>query len=69
MVSANIGEGVGQYFRKQSLLTTYEQYRSQIKTGDVIAFSGNAGFSHFIRWATGSIYSHEIGRASCRERV
>ncbi|MGD1903317.1 MAG: hypothetical protein ACFB9N_13875 [Geitlerinemataceae cyanobacterium] len=58
MVSANIGEGVGQYFRKQSLLTTYEQYRSQIKTGDVIAFSGNAGFSHFIRWATGSIYSH-----------
>lgn len=58
MVSPNIGRGIGTYLRKQSLLSTYEQYRPQIKTGDVIAFSGNAGFSHFIRWATGSVYSH-----------
>lgn len=58
MVSSNIGSGIGTYLRKQSLLSTYEQYRPQIKTGDVIGFSGNAGFSKFIRWATGSIYSH-----------
>lgn len=29
-----------------------------MKTGDVIGFSGNTGFSSIIKWATGSIYSH-----------
>lgn len=58
MVSSNIGSGIGSFLRKQSLLSNYEQYRPQIKTGDVIGFSGNAGFSKFIRWSTGSIYSH-----------
>jgi hypothetical protein len=44
--------------RTPSVLKTYEQYRPQMKTGDLIAFSGNAGFSHVIKWATRSPYSH-----------
>ncbi len=45
-------------FRKPSPISAYERHRPQIKTGDVIAFSGNAGFSGLIKWATRSIYSH-----------
>ena len=45
-------------YRTQSPLDLYEKYRPQMKTGDVIGFSGNAGFSSVIKWATGSIYSH-----------
>lgn len=44
--------------RTPSTLKNYEQYRPQMKTGDLIAFSGNAGFSHVIKWATRSHYSH-----------
>lgn len=44
--------------RNPSIVQTYEQYRSQMKTGDLIAFSGNAGFSNVIKWATKSHYSH-----------
>jgi hypothetical protein len=44
--------------RVGSNLATYEQYRSQMQTGDVIAFSGNVGFSNVIKWATKSQYSH-----------
>lgn len=44
--------------RTPSTLKNYEQYRTQMKTGDLIAFSGNAGFSHVIKWATRSHYSH-----------
>ena len=44
--------------RNPSSIETYEQYRSQMKTGDLIAFSGNAGFSNVIKWATRSPYSH-----------
>lgn len=44
--------------RNPSPIETYEQYRAQIKTGDLIAFSGNAGFSNMIKWATRSPYSH-----------
>lgn len=44
--------------RKPSSLAVYEQYRPQIKTGDVIAFSGTSGFSGFIRLFTKSQYSH-----------
>lgn len=44
--------------REQSSLELYERYRPQIKSGDVIAFSGNEGFSQLIKWATGSMFSH-----------
>jgi hypothetical protein len=44
--------------RENSSLELYERYRSQIKTGDVIAFSGNEGFSKLIKWASGSMFSH-----------
>lgn len=45
-------------FRNPSRINTYEQNRPQMKTGDVIAFSGRGGFSEVIKWATRSIYSH-----------
>ena len=44
--------------RKPSSLAVYEQHRPQIKTGDVIAFSGTSGFSGFIKLFTNSKYSH-----------
>jgi hypothetical protein len=44
--------------RQESKFHVYEQYRSQIKTGDVIAFSGNSGFSDFIKFFTKSKFSH-----------
>jgi hypothetical protein len=44
--------------RKPSSLDIYEQYRPQIKTGDVVAFSGTSGFSKFIKLFTKSRYSH-----------
>ena len=36
----------------------YCQHRDAIKTGDVIAFSGNSLVSRLIKWKTGSPYSH-----------
>lgn len=36
----------------------YSQYRNNMKTGDVIAFSGNSRVSRLIQWKTGSRYSH-----------
>lgn len=53
-----IGSAFGNAFRKESLLHRYEQHRPQMKTGDVVAFSGNTGFSDLIKWATGSTFSH-----------
>ncbi|NJK27651.1 MAG: hypothetical protein HC925_02630, partial [Coleofasciculaceae cyanobacterium SM2_3_26] len=44
--------------RKSTGLIHYERVRSQMRTGDVVAFSGNVGFSKFIKWATRSPYSH-----------
>jgi len=44
--------------RNTSNIEIYEQYRPQMQTGDLIAFSGNAGFSNVIKWATRSAYSH-----------
>ncbi|MGB7059588.1 MAG: hypothetical protein WBD58_17935, partial [Geitlerinemataceae cyanobacterium] len=44
--------------RENSSLEQYERYRPQIKSGDVIAFSGNEGFSKLIKWASGSMFSH-----------
>lgn len=44
--------------REASRLYQYEKVRSQMKTGDVIAFSGTTGFSDFIKLATRSPYSH-----------
>lgn len=44
--------------RTGSNLITYEQYRSQMKTGDIMAFSGKSHFSQLIKWATRSDYSH-----------
>ncbi|MGC9504887.1 hypothetical protein [Baaleninema sp.] len=52
------GAAFGRAFRKESVLSLYEQHRPQMKTGDVIAFSGNTGFSDLIKWGTGSTYSH-----------
>lgn len=36
----------------------YEQYRSSMKTGDVIAFSGKGRVSQIIKWKTQSEFSH-----------
>lgn len=36
----------------------YKKHRPQIKTGDVIAFSGNSRISKIIKWKTRSRYSH-----------
>lgn len=36
----------------------YSQYREAMKTGDVIAFSGNSRISKIIKWKTDSQYSH-----------
>lgn len=36
----------------------YYQYRNSMKTGDVIAFSGNGKISQIIKWKTASPYSH-----------
>ncbi|MBV6622544.1 MAG: hypothetical protein KI793_06270 [Rivularia sp. (in: Bacteria)] len=44
--------------RQPSSLHLYEQYRPLMKTGDVIAFDGNSGFSKFIKLFTHSPYSH-----------
>jgi hypothetical protein len=44
--------------RNDSPLSEYEKYRDQMKSGDVIAFSGNGNFSKLIKWATRSNYSH-----------
>lgn len=37
---------------------SYDQIRSKMKPGDVIAFSGKKGFSEIIKWATRSEVSH-----------
>jgi hypothetical protein len=37
---------------------TYENVRSKMQPGDVIAFSGKGGFSEIIKWATRSAVSH-----------
>lgn len=39
-------------------MKNYDEYRPKIKTGDVIAFSGNSLVSKIIKWKTGSPYSH-----------
>ena len=44
--------------KEPSSLDIYEQYRPLMKTGDVIAFNGNSGFSKFIKLFTHSPYSH-----------
>jgi hypothetical protein len=44
--------------RNDSPLSEYEKYRTQMKSGDVIAFAGNGNFSKLIKWATRSNYSH-----------
>lgn len=38
--------------------TSYELYRDQMQTGDLIAFSGRGLFSWVIQWQTHSPYSH-----------
>ena len=53
-----IGSAFGNALRRESILSRYEQHRPQMKTGDVIGFSGNTGFSEVIKWGTGSMYSH-----------
>ncbi len=44
--------------RKASSLVRYEQYRPQMKNGDVIAFSGRGLLSNIIKLGTLSPYSH-----------
>ena len=42
-----------------SLVTqTYQQIRSQVRPGDIIAFGGKGNFSELIKWATRSTVSH-----------
>ncbi|MBO9997441.1 MAG: hypothetical protein J7641_00290 [Cyanobacteria bacterium SID2] len=53
-----LGSAFGKAIRKESILSLYEHHRPQMKTGDIIAFSGNTGFSQIIKWGTGSAYSH-----------
>ena len=36
----------------------YQEFRPEMKTGDVIAFSGKGRVSEIIKWKTGSPYSH-----------
>lgn len=36
----------------------YQEARSQMKAGDVIAFSGKSHFSELIKWATRAVVSH-----------
>lgn len=40
------------------IIANYQDIRSQIKAGDVIAFSGKSNFSQIIKWATRSTVSH-----------
>ena len=49
---------MNQPVRDPSALNEYEKCRDEIKSGDVIAFSGKEGFSSLIKWATRSQYSH-----------
>lgn len=44
--------------RRQGACEQYERYRPQMKTGDVLAFSGKSRTSRIVRWATRSPYSH-----------
>ena len=44
--------------RQTSSIDEYEQNRDKMKTGDVIAFSGNKGAAHIIKWASNSQYNH-----------
>lgn len=50
--------------RQPSLLNLYEQYRPQMKPGDVTAFDGRAGFSALIKLLTHSQYFH-VGMYVC----
>ncbi|MBI5183358.1 MAG: hypothetical protein HY999_03235 [Nitrospinae bacterium] len=45
-------------------MATYNEIRSNIKTGDIVLFSGKGGVSPFIKWFTRSKWSH-IGMALC----
>lgn len=44
--------------RHSSLLPEYEKVRPDMKTGDVIAFSGKGGFSDIIKWRFKKPFSH-----------
>ncbi len=37
---------------------TYRKWRNQLKTGDIVLFSGKAGISRLIKWYTVSPWSH-----------
>lgn len=39
-------------------MENYQQYRPQMRSGDIIAFSGKGRVSEIIKWKTGSPYSH-----------
>lgn len=44
--------------RTPSRLEVYEGVRDQLRTGDIVAFSGKGRVSGMIKWATRSRYSH-----------
>lgn len=39
-------------------MVTYSEIRPKLKTGDVVLFSGKGGISEWIKWFTGSQWSH-----------
>lgn len=39
-------------------LALYEEYRSQMRNGDILLFKGKGWLSEIIKWKTGSAYSH-----------
>lgn len=39
-------------------MATYDDIRTELKTGDIVLFSGKGGVSEWIKWFTRSDYSH-----------
>lgn len=42
----------------ENKMALYEEYRSQMRNGDVLLFKGKGWLSEIIKWKTGSAYSH-----------
>ena len=44
--------------KKSKVHRTYGQMRMGLKTGDIVLFSGKGGISDWIKWFSGSSWSH-----------
>lgn len=42
----------------ENKLALYEEYRAQMRNGDILLFKGKGWLSEIIKWKTGSAYSH-----------